>query len=37
MEVGQGPNWGCSVKGKKLNEDFNLFLPLPLSFSGGHG
>jgi hypothetical protein len=18
MEVGQGPNWGCSVKGKKI-------------------
>jgi hypothetical protein len=20
MEVGQGPNWGCSAKGKKIGE-----------------
>jgi hypothetical protein len=24
MEVGQGPNWGCSAKGKKKNL-INLF------------
>jgi hypothetical protein len=22
MEVGQGPNWGCSVKGKKYNDSW---------------
>jgi hypothetical protein len=22
MEVGQGPNWGCRAKGKKMNSRF---------------
>jgi hypothetical protein len=28
MEVGQGPNWGCSAKGKNyiLKQTVNLFL-----------
>jgi hypothetical protein len=24
MEVGQGPNWGCSAKGKKIVTDYGL-------------
>jgi hypothetical protein len=27
MEVGQGPNWGCSAKGKKSITDFVIVVP----------